>query len=121
MPIDLDGLALIDSMLDCIVELRLMPIVWTDIQSEDLSTIHDSLLQLNQLWQELDDTDYLTNTSFELRTRMNSIIGFTRVLKLGLDGTLPNETMPYLQKLESLSYIVIGKINYYIDKYRRQT
>jgi signal transduction histidine kinase len=118
MPIDLDGLALIDTMLDSIIELRLMPIAWTELQAEDLKTIHESLLHLNQLWQDFDDSDYLANASFELRTPMNSIIGFTRVLKVGVDGVLPPETIPYLSTIESLAYIVLGKINYHIDKYR---
>jgi signal transduction histidine kinase len=118
MPIDLDGLAIIDTMLDTIVELRLMSHSWNELQIEDLQAIHDALLHLNNLWQELDDSELLANSSFELRTPMTSIIGFTRVLKIGLDGTIPEAAVPYLNTLETLADIVLRKINYLVDKYR---
>ena len=121
MPIDLDGLAIIDTMLDTIVELRLMSQGWNELQTEDLQAIHDALLYLNTLWQELDDSELLANSSFELRTPMTSIIGFTRVLKIGLDGSLPEAAIPYLTTLETLADIVLRKINYLVEKYRTKS
>jgi hypothetical protein len=118
MPIDLDGLALIDTMLDSIIELRLMPIAWSEAQAKDLKIIHENVLSLNTLWAQADndEIDSMKDALHYLRQPINATLGFVKVLQMGIYGQNPEGAITYLDTLEKNGKLLLQKHNYYSDK-----
>jgi hypothetical protein len=53
MPLDYETLSTIENIIDTLIELLLLPTeTWTDLQLQDLQTIHQAALRLKVEWWE---------------------------------------------------------------------
>jgi signal transduction histidine kinase len=80
----------------------------------------DLFEQLEERAQELEEanrlkTEFLANISHELRTPMNSIIGFTEALLTGLYGELSTKQADRLRKVERNAHSLLTLINDLLD------
>jgi hypothetical protein len=120
MSLDLDGLALIDTMLDCIVELRLMPNVWTESETKYLGNLHTALIRLNRYWETLEIEEAGGMEIMSLRNILSSVVGYTELLSFGFkDRGRPEITRP-LQCLERLGKLFYAKVDYLNSRVRRE-
>src|SRR5690606_36877705 len=60
-------------------------------------------------------TDFLSNISYELRTPLNSIIGFTEGLSLGIAGPLLAKQEEYLHDIQTSSADLLSIIDAILD------
>jgi signal transduction histidine kinase len=60
-------------------------------------------------------TDFLSNISYELRTPLNSIIGFTEGLSLGIAGPLLPKQQEYLDDIQTSSADLLSIIDAILD------
>jgi hypothetical protein len=122
MPLDYETLPTIESIIDTLIELLILPTdTWTDLQLQDLQTIHKCAINLQGAWWELTEANsledahiflaYSGNEFFTLRTSVNSMIGFSRVILKGIDGVVPSAHQPAIEKVYNDSAVVLHKIN----------
>jgi hypothetical protein len=112
MSLDLEGLALIDTMLDAIIELRLMPDVWTEKECSYLEKIHNSILRLNRYWENWESMDLGGMEIICLRNILVSIVGYAELLSFALEERKKGEMALHLQRLERLGKLIRSKIDY---------
>jgi hypothetical protein len=122
MPIDLDGLALIDTMLDCIIELRLMPIAWSKEAEEDIARLHETLLGLNELWQELERPSTIELEAgrkdlLKLRNEINVIVACATFLYEGKFYQIPQASVPVIENLFRDGRILLEMINLLYERF----
>jgi signal transduction histidine kinase len=81
----------------------------------DLDAKVDQLAQLNMRLYEMNrlKSDFLTNMSHEVRTPLNSIIGFSEVLQ-GID-TLNDKQKRYAQNIQTSGRLLLDLINDILD------
>ena len=112
MPLDLEGLGLIDMMLDAVVELRLMPDVWLDKERAYLEKIHNSVLRLNRHWENWDFIDLGGLEIMSLRNILASIVGYAELLGLSTEDKKSAEIDFQLHRLERLGKLMKCKADY---------
>ena len=77
-------------------------------QKAALSSINDELRKANAA-----KTDFLSRMSHDIRTPMNAIIGMTNLAKKS--ANVSEETLDYLEKINSSSNFLLGLINDILD------
>ena len=113
MPVDLDGLILIDRMLDIVVELRLTPIVCGADDLEYLVAIHEQLLALNQLWQERELED--THDLFAFRQRSSLAMNYCSLFLLD-EASFSAELIQKITKISDTLQILDYRLYEIFDK-----
>jgi hypothetical protein len=120
MSIDLDGLALIDIMLDAAIELRLMPDIWNEKEAKYLENIHTALLRLNRYWEDLESEELGGMEIMCLRNVLGSLGGYTELMCYGLEaGNLP-EAVATLKRLARNVKLFYAKVDYLNNRLRRE-
>lgn len=112
MSIDLDGLALIDMMLDSIVELRIMPNGWTEQECKYLETIHNTLLRLNQHWENMDSAEMGGTEILSLRNTLCLIVGYSEMVRIDLKDQEQEDVIAHFARIERLIRLFYGKVDY---------
>jgi signal transduction histidine kinase len=107
-------------MLDAIAELLLSIEALSTQQQEDCKVIHEALLVINKLWKDADGDDVMlmANIFHELRQPMNAVLGFAKVLKMEIDGEIPEALLPHLNRLETQGELLLQIVNYNYGKYK---
>lgn len=129
MPLDYETLPTIEAIIDTLIDLLILPTeTWTELQLQDLQTIHQSALQLQAAWWGLAEAKNLTDVHLilaytdgdfhYLRTAVNSMIGFARVILKGIDGPIPTEHQQAIEMLYHNGSNLLQKIN---DIWQRRT
>lgn len=75
------------------------------VDMSDSAGIEKALRERNEALEAADrlKTDFLSNVSYELRTPLTNIIGFTESMTMGLAGRLSDKQREYLQHIETSS------------------
>jgi signal transduction histidine kinase len=94
---------------------------FTDDQRDDLSHIQRSLAHVEnsvtgfEHWLQTRDIDenntqsyQLSNFTFNIRTPLHTIIGFSKILIEDLDGILPNEHHHQLERIQRAAAVLLG-------------
>jgi hypothetical protein len=91
------------------------------LQLQDLQTIHQCAINLQSSWWELTEAKTLADTHlalaytgnefFSMRTSVNSMIGFSRVILKGIDGAIPPEHQTAIEQVYNDSSAVLQTIN----------
>ena len=86
---------------------------------DDITLLEESRLQLSEARDAADaanqaKSDFLANMSHEIRTPMNAILGFTDVLRRGMEEN-PHQRMEYLNTIHSSGNHLIELINDILD------
>jgi signal transduction histidine kinase len=79
-------------------------------EKERLERERARLLELDRL-----RTEFLARVSHDLRTPLNSIIGFTDLLKAGDGGRMPRRSLDYLDAIGRNGHALLGLINDLLD------
>ena len=122
MPLDFETLPTIEAIIDTLIELLILPTdTWTELQLQDLQTIHQSALRLKSDWWDLKEArtvpdaymamTYSRSSFHDLRTWVNSMIGFSRVILKGIDGPVPAEHRQAIEQVYEDSCAVLQTIN----------
>jgi hypothetical protein len=116
MPIDLDGLALIDMLLDTTIELCLLPEIWTEKELAMIRKMHGAVLRLNQLWMEED----VPNRQFihDVKPFVSIIKGYLDLLELTLNADKQAILAPYATRLERHLKLIMKKIDFFVEQIR---
>ena len=90
-------------------------ITYNDITAATL--VERSLRERTQALEDVDrlKTEFLTNVSYELRSPLTSIIGFTEILRQGLFGELNKQQRSYLEDIYNASHQLEKLINDILD------
>jgi len=90
-------------------------VTYNDITDSFL--VEKSLREANEALADVDSlkTEFLTNISYELRSPLTSIIGFTEVLRNEIFGTLNDSQKDYLEDIYQASHQLERLINDILD------
>ena len=90
-------------------------VTYNDITDSFL--VEKSLRETNEALADVDrlKTEFLTNISYELRSPLTSIIGFTEILRQGIFGDLNKEQKEYLEDIYKASHQLEALINDILD------
>lgn len=83
----------------------------------DTRLVEKTLLEKNHALQTADQikTEFLANISYELRSPLTSIIGFSEILKRKYHGGLNSQQLEYIDAINSSSYFLTALINDILD------
>jgi signal transduction histidine kinase len=83
----------------------------------DRFRIETALRERNQALEKADNmkTEFVKRVSYELRTPLNSILGFTELLKAGTAGSLAPRQMEYVDAVLSASHTLRDLVNDILD------
>ncbi len=79
-------------------------------EKERLEQERSRLIELNRV-----RTEFLARVSHDLRTPLNSIIGFSDLLLAGDGGRLPRKSLDYLNAIHRNGHALVGLINDLLD------
>lgn len=91
--------------------------LYSETDVTDTYNIEKALLERNQALQEADrlKTEFLANVSYELRTPLNTIIGFAEILSNGYFGEMNNRQTEYCRGILEASQRLLSLINDILD------
>jgi signal transduction histidine kinase len=83
----------------------------------DRSNIETALRERNQALEKADNlkTEFVKRVSYELRTPLNSILGFAELLKAGTAGTMNVRQAEYVDDILTASHTLLDLINDILD------
>ncbi|MEZ5690693.1 MAG: ATP-binding protein [Rickettsiales bacterium] len=89
----------------------------TYLDATDSTLVERSLRERNEALQEADKlkTEFLANVSYELRSPLTSISGFSEMLKQEYFGTLSKKQREYVENIHNSSKHLMGLINDILD------
>ena len=116
MPIDLDGIVIIDLMLDSVIELCLLPDTWTEQEMKILSRLHVVVLRMNASWMEEDypSGDFL----HDFKGFYVSVRGYIDLLHLVISNAHRETLIPKLAKLPRYANLIAEKLDFLNEHYR---
>ena len=91
--------------------------VQAQVVSELFAKTYREARMLNQELkrQEKIRTNFFHNTSHELRTPINGIMGFANLIRTGNYGAIPEKVIDQIQKIESLATALLSQVNVILD------
>lgn len=117
MPIDLEGLVILDMLLDSTVELHLLPNSWTERELKLLTQLHLGVLRLNRYWAAEDEPSW--EFIHDIRAPLTSVRGYLDLFELVIPQETKDAKHTELQKLRSYVIWIVMRIDYLVYQLER--
>lgn len=110
MPIDLEGLAILDMLLDATIELHLFPNSWTEQELKLLNQLHRSILRLNNYWATEDEPTWVF--LHDIRAPLMSVRGYFDLFEMVMTQEKKDAKLADLRKIRAYVTWMTQRIDY---------